>query len=297
MYFILLTDKGEWIFVILNEMENNFFIYTDCETLFMTKVQKKSNTIATRGSGSFYFLPQQAFSALMCLLMLLMSSCGLFNNRLKKDDLRLMSNRIVFVNTQHLQNKSQLKLELAAHYKQKPKTLTQDPFDLKPVLWNQLLMDSTRNEMARVLQNKGYLYASVEDNADKNNKENEVAVTYTVNPGVQFVLDTVTFFSPDPNIQAILDSIKPGSLLKSGDPLNGKTLGDEKARIRNFLNNNGYAQFTPNYFNRLEGGDSSIVVFDEKGKPTKARGRSDGIPVWSFAAVYAENSGDFVILH
>ena len=197
--------------------------------------------------------------------MLLMSSCGLFNNRLKKDDLRLMSNRIVFVNTQHLQNKSQLKIELAAHYKQKPKTLTQDPFDLKPVLWNQLLMDSTRNEMARVLQNKGYLYASVEDNADKNNKENEVTVTYTVNPGVQFVLDTVTFFSPDPDIQAILDSIKPGSLLKSGDPLNGKTLGDEKARIRNFLNNNGYAQFTPNYFNRLEGGDSSIVVFDAKG--------------------------------
>ena len=45
------------------------------------------------------------------------------------------------------------------------------------------------------------------------------------------------------------------------------------------------------------GGALAWQVFDEKGKPTSARGRTDGIPVWSFAAVYAEPDDSFVIVH
>lgn len=45
------------------------------------------------------------------------------------------------------------------------------------------------------------------------------------------------------------------------------------------------------------GGGLAWQVFDERGKPTRARGRSDGIPVWSFAAVYAAPDDSFVILY
>jgi hypothetical protein len=46
------------------------------------------------------------------------------------------------------------------------------------------------------------------------------------------------------------------------------------------------------------GGALAWQVFDENGKPTGARGRTpDAIPVWSFAAVYAEPDDSFVILH
>jgi hypothetical protein len=45
------------------------------------------------------------------------------------------------------------------------------------------------------------------------------------------------------------------------------------------------------------GGALAWQVFDEKGMPTKARGRTDGIPVWSFAAVYPEPDDSFVILY
>jgi len=47
-----------------------------------------------------------------------------------------------------------------------------------------------------------------------------------------------------------------------------------------------------------KGGALAWQVFDERGKPTGAKGRTDNaIPVWSFAAVYAEPDDSFVILH
>jgi hypothetical protein len=47
-----------------------------------------------------------------------------------------------------------------------------------------------------------------------------------------------------------------------------------------------------------KGGALAWQVFDEKGKPTGAKGRTDNaIPVWSLAAVYTEPDDSFVILH
>jgi hypothetical protein len=47
-----------------------------------------------------------------------------------------------------------------------------------------------------------------------------------------------------------------------------------------------------------KGGALAWQVFDEKGKPTGARGRKDdAIPVWSFAAVYTDPDDSFVIVH
>jgi hypothetical protein len=47
-----------------------------------------------------------------------------------------------------------------------------------------------------------------------------------------------------------------------------------------------------------KGGALAWQVFDEKGKPTGNKGRTDNaVPVWSFAAVYTEPDDSFVILH
>jgi hypothetical protein len=47
-----------------------------------------------------------------------------------------------------------------------------------------------------------------------------------------------------------------------------------------------------------KGGALAWQIFDEKGKPTGARGRTpDAIPVWSFAAVYTAADDSFVIVH
>jgi hypothetical protein len=47
-----------------------------------------------------------------------------------------------------------------------------------------------------------------------------------------------------------------------------------------------------------KGGALAWQVFDEKGKPTKARGRIEkAIPVWSFATVYTEPDDSFMVVY
>lgn len=45
------------------------------------------------------------------------------------------------------------------------------------------------------------------------------------------------------------------------------------------------------------GGSFNWQLYDERGRATTTRGRSPGIPVWSFAAAYARPDGAFVILY
>jgi hypothetical protein len=45
------------------------------------------------------------------------------------------------------------------------------------------------------------------------------------------------------------------------------------------------------------GGALAWQLFDKTGKPLDERGRQDGVPVWSFAAAYANADGTFVLLY
>jgi hypothetical protein len=46
-----------------------------------------------------------------------------------------------------------------------------------------------------------------------------------------------------------------------------------------------------------KGGSLAWQVFDKAGKPLDERGRSDGIPVWSFAAAFPRTDGGFTIVY
>ena len=46
-----------------------------------------------------------------------------------------------------------------------------------------------------------------------------------------------------------------------------------------------------------KGGSLAWQIFDGKGKPTRVRGRAEGIPVWSFPAVYTEADDSFTIVY
>ncbi len=45
------------------------------------------------------------------------------------------------------------------------------------------------------------------------------------------------------------------------------------------------------------GGALAWQLFDKAGKPLEERGRQDGVPVWSFAAAYANADGSFVVVY
>ncbi len=46
-----------------------------------------------------------------------------------------------------------------------------------------------------------------------------------------------------------------------------------------------------------KGGSVAWQVYDERGRPTPQKGKADGVPVWSFAAAYADHDKSFVILY
>lgn len=46
-----------------------------------------------------------------------------------------------------------------------------------------------------------------------------------------------------------------------------------------------------------KGGSLAWQVFDANGKPTKERGKRDGIPVWSFSAAVVESDGTFAVMY
>ncbi len=188
-------------------------------------------------------------------LFAVLCSC---NNKIRTpgpDEFALSNNKIIIKSAKPIPHLSTMKAELATKYKQKPKRATglrvflrsiTYPLGFRPVIWNEALTDSTVNDMKRLLQNDGYQYASVY--YDKFFTKKLAKITYYVSPNTQFVLDTVSFYSPDPVIQALLDSLAPGSFFKKGDPLDGENYDKERVRIRNFMTGYGYARFTPNYF-------------------------------------------------
>ncbi len=45
-----------------------------------------------------------------------------------------------------------------------------------------------------------------------------------------------------------------------------------------------------------KGGELEWTILDAAGQPTAQRGKSGGVPAWSYVAAYAEPSGDFVVL-
>jgi len=46
-----------------------------------------------------------------------------------------------------------------------------------------------------------------------------------------------------------------------------------------------------------QGGSVAWQVFDKDGKPTAAKGRGDGVPVWSLVAVFARSDGGFTVVY
>jgi hypothetical protein len=119
--------------------------------------------------------------------------------------------------------------------------------------------------MKQYLRNAGFLYPSVYYDKDFHNNDRGLAdITYQIDPGKLYVLDTVNFYSQDTAIQYLLDDTKENSFLKKGSPLSQRLYEQERARITQVMNNFGYARFTPNFISQLEA-DTIDTGLDEAG--------------------------------
>ncbi|HFA49557.1 MAG TPA: hypothetical protein ENJ95_11140, partial [Bacteroidetes bacterium] len=127
----------------------------------------------------------------------------------------------------------------------------------KPVFLDTVLAEKTAESMKIHLQNRGYFLADVEHGISINKKKTKARVTYTVQPGGRFLIDTLRYESKDTAILRIVNSIAKKSSLKPGKPVDIELYNQEVKRITGYLVNHGYADFYPQYINSLEATDSS----------------------------------------
>lgn len=207
-----------------------------------------------------------------------------------KGQVFLVKNKIEILKTKEgkIKNKTNLTYELARLFKQKPNRkffgvprqyfyyTSQDTLNKsrlgktadrvkgrmlgeEPVFLDSALAVQTAEAMTFYLQNKGYFYAETNFEITTNKKGTKARVAYFIQPNGIYTIDTVVFECRDTAIQRILDEIAPASFLKKGNPVDIKLYEQEVSRITQYLRNNGYAYFYPQYVSNLEGTDSSNV--------------------------------------
>jgi outer membrane protein insertion porin family len=216
----------------------------------------------------------------LILLLVLFSACDV-TKFLEKDEFIVRKNQIQFQNLANKKNRKTLEYELSTFYLQKelPASLIgkrkngawyylkglQDStpsrfwrwqyknFAKRPAIFNDRQTDSTVSTMKRYLKNQGYLYPSVYFDKDFKGKDKGFAdITYHINPGALYILDTINFYCTDTAIQYLLSDTRDQSFLQKGTPLSASLYDQERMRITETMNNSGYARFTPNYISQLD---------------------------------------------
>ena len=225
------------------------------------------------------------------LILGLFSSCSV-DKFLQKDQYIVGINKIQLQNVSSRRTKVSLQTELTTLYKQKdlpdiligkskagawfwfkqqrdtfPSRFNRwlyQSFAKEPAIYNQKSMESTVKNMKQYLQNVGYLKPNVVGDHDFKDKDKGLAtITYTVDPGTLYVIDTLLIESSDTPISYLLNDTKDQTFLAHGKPIDIRLFDQEKQRITTVLNNFGYARFTPNFIASLEG-DSSTVRYNSK---------------------------------
>lgn len=116
----------------------------------------------------------------------------------------------------------------------------------EPVVNDPLLTEAARVEMKRALMNEGYLNADVDVSTVRSRKP-KVSVTYSLNPGKLFIVDSIRVSVFDSDIEKLLEENSASSLLKSGMRLDASVLNAERNRIVNIMHNNGYYRFNKDF--------------------------------------------------
>ncbi|MCB0563602.1 MAG: BamA/TamA family outer membrane protein [Phaeodactylibacter sp.] len=217
------------------------------------------------------------------MTVFLLSACNT-SKYLSGDQYLLKGNSIKLKTKGNINRKRELKYELSTLFKQQENAkfffiprewfyfATQDTKDTTkfdkwqrrviaepPAIYDPQLTAATEESMKFFLQYKGFFNANVFAVPDVRKKR--IYMTYHVEPGQQFTIDTAFFFSEDSLINRILQQISGRTLLKPGAGIDGSLYDREKERIVQYLRNNGYANFYANSVAPLE---ADTTVGDKK---------------------------------
>lgn len=97
------------------------------------------------------------------------------------------------------------------------------------------------------LFNNGYFLNTVTSRVQEFKKTKRVQVTYVVEPGQAYMIDSIQLNIADPTIDSILRENRNASKIRTGEIYSQANLSNERDRIENLLKDRGYYDFTRKY--------------------------------------------------
>ncbi len=136
-------------------------------------------------------------------------------------------------------------------------------------VWDSTKTNATAERLQLYIQSKGYFQAEV-DTVIKT-EQDMVWVTYEVDQGPAYVIDTLMTETGDPVITQLLRESEDESLLQKGENYNQSNLTEERERIDELLKNNGYFSFSRQYVefevDTAYGGPQQVAIRTKINKP------------------------------
>ena len=124
-------------------------------------------------------------------------------------------------------------------------------FGKPPVLMSQVNPELRSSVARSVLRNNGYFRGDVTYELVPQKNAKKCKIGYTVHLDSLFTLDSVSYVNFPAPIQALIDSTRDESLIKSQSPFSINNLDAERTRISTLLRNNGYYYYSPGYASYL----------------------------------------------
>ncbi len=190
---------------------------------------------------------------LLCLVFIL-AACST-TRRLQDDQYLLVKNKIKFINP----SKNVSESDLQDLIQQKPNTKFLGIFPIKlwinniwiksgepPVVLDKSLINESKAQMERYLDNVGYFNSNITDTIKIKHKKAK-KVTYLVKLGVPYRIRDISDNISDDSIKEIIHNHRNNSLIDTNDIYNSYELDKERERIAKLLNNNGYYDFSKDY--------------------------------------------------
>ncbi|WP_321287406.1 BamA/TamA family outer membrane protein [uncultured Sunxiuqinia sp.] len=126
-----------------------------------------------------------------------------------------------------------------------------------PVIYDEFMMERSKEQLKLYLKNKGYYDAEVSSSVRYKGKKQKVNVTYHIEPGIPYRIRNYTYQIQDKNIESLILRDTTDQLIGGGNIFDVDVLNNERTRIANHLKNFGYYYFSENYITYLA--DTSLT--------------------------------------
>lgn len=115
-----------------------------------------------------------------------------------------------------------------------------------PVIYSEDDTEHSRQEVEKAVRNLGYMGAVAE--AKTKTKGKKLSLTYKVTSGRPYKIRSISYDIPDQKIWNYMLTDSASTLLKEGMNLDINVLDQERSRINDLLQRNGYYRFNKEYF-------------------------------------------------